>query len=207
MPDPLITIPIPTIKGREALFAHTLESYRATANVQLIEFHDLPNCGLAWAQGADMAEGQYIHFAADDVTMHPNWWQKPVAYCDKGFLPAPRVLNTDGTLQSCGDNFQEMKEGAVPAFTRAPFISVTQWKQLSELVRPFLLKAHYWTDNIFSAAGRTLGMETVVCRSYEYTHHMADIGASLDTRNVRMQQDHALYQEYIGNGFAWNGTA
>ncbi len=195
MPDPLITVPIPTIKGREAMFKATCASYEQTANVQLIPFFDLTGCGPAWAEGADQAKGDYVHFAADDVTMHSNWWQKAAAYCDQGFLPAPRVLNTDGTLQSCGDNFQEMKEGAIPEFTRAPFISREQWQKLRPLVRPFLLQAHYFTDNVFSWAGRRLGMQTVVCRSYEYTHHMAATGR----RNERMETDYRLFMDYIGN--------
>ncbi len=203
MPDPLISIPIPTITGREDLFNIAVDTYERTANVEIIPFYNLPGCGPAWAEGADIAKGEYIHFAADDIIMHPGWWRKAVRYCDQGFLPAARIMNTDGTLQSCGNNNMEMKEGAVPEFTRSPIVSRAQWKALAPLVKPFLLRAHYWTDNIFSAAGRTLGMETVVCRSYEYTHHMTQVGASDNQRNTRMQQDFELYREYLGNGFAF----
>ncbi len=201
MPDPLISVPLPTIRGREGLFNAALQSYRDTANVELIEFHDLKGCGEAWAIGADMATGEYIQFSADDIVMHPGWWVRAVRYCDQGFLPAARVLNTDGSLQSCGNNNLEMKEGAVPEFTRSPIVAREQWEKLRPLVHPFLLKAHYFTDNVFTDAGRTLGMETVVCRSYEYTHHMTQVGASDNQRNTRMQQDFDLYREYLSNGF------
>ncbi len=192
--DPLISVPLPTIKGREQLFEATKDSYFATANVEVIEFHDLPGCGPAWAEGADQAQGEYIQFGADDVVMHPNWWRKAIRYCDQGFLPAARVLNTDGSLQSCGDGFVEMKEGAIPEFTRSPIVSKAQWEQLSPLVSPFLRSGTlYYTDNVFTWAGRKLGMETVVCRSYEYTHHMAPS----PERNGRMEHDFHLYLAYI----------
>ena len=136
--------------------------------------------------------GEYIHFGADDVEMHPGWWEQTVRFCDRGFLPAPRVLNTDGTLQSCGDWAVEMRDGAVPEFTRGPFVSRAQWDQLAPLVAPFLEAAHYFTDNVFTWAGRRLGMETVVCRRYEYTHHMAPQGRA----DRRMAADHELFVQY-----------
>ena len=85
-----------------------------------------------------------------------------------------------------------MRDGAVPEFTRVPFVSREQWEKLAPLVRPFLETAHYYTDNIFSWAGRKLGMETTVCRSFELTHHLALVGR-VETRAAADQQRFLRY--------------
>lgn len=187
----MISVVIPTIVGREHLLAKTLASYRAT-NTQLIVIKNKPTCGEAWAEGAKQAEGEYLHFSADDIEAHPNWWGQAALLAELGFLPAPRIVNTDGSLQSCGDWAVEMRNGAIPAFTRVPFMSKEQWAQIGPLATPFLEKAHYYTDNIITWAGRKLGMETVVCRTYELTHHLAGQG-----RLDRMRQDHELFMSFI----------
>ncbi|MHB8742580.1 MAG: hypothetical protein ACYC9L_05580 [Sulfuricaulis sp.] len=187
----VISVVIPTIPGREHLLAKTEASYRAE-NTQLIVVKGRPTCGEAWVEGASRAEGDYLHFSADDIEAHPGWWGKAAVLSELGFLPAPRILNTDGSLQSCGDWDVEMRDGAIPEFTRVPFLSKEQWAAIDPLVTPFLEKAHYYTDNIVSWAGRKLGMETVVCRSYELTHHLAGQG-----RLDRMRQDFELFMNYI----------
>lgn len=204
MPDqaaPLITVPLPTVTGREDYLAATVKAYEATANVELIVYQDMPGCGPAWLEGIRQGTGDYSHMGADDVTMHPGWWKDAVRVCDLGYLPAARILNTDGTLQSCGPWGVEVANGTIlrgpDDFTRSPFFSRAQWEKLEPLVAPFLAETHYFTDNIFTWAGRKLGMETVVVRSYEYTHHLADPGRGAGMSwEERMRHDHELYVDY-----------
>lgn len=180
MPDPsapLITVPLPTVQGREHFYENAVSAYQRYANVEILTFRDYPGCGPAWAEGATGANGDYIHFGADDVEMHEGWWQAAAQVCDDGKLPAPLIYHTDGSLQACGGSWERMEPDAtVTAFTRGPFVSRAQWEQLAPLVVPFLENAHYWTDNIFTWAGNKLGMPTVNCHGYRYTHHLASQG-------------------------------
>jgi hypothetical protein len=198
LPKPLlISVPLPTVTGREEYLEKAVAAYEAHANVEILLYKDLPNCGLAWAKGAEESKGDFIHFGADDVEMHPGWWEAATRFCNIGILPAPRILNTDGSLQSCGNWEVEMVTGAIPEFTRGPFVSRSQWDRMSDLVVPFLEVAHYYTDNIFSWVGRRIGLETAVCRGYEYTHHMAEAKRGAGTTwQQRMQQDHERFQHY-----------
>lgn len=202
---PLITVPLPTITGREDFLEAAVAAYERYANVEVLVFKDEPGCGPAWAKGAAAATGDYIHFGADDVQMHQGWWQAATRVIDMGYLPAARVLNTDGSLQSCGDWGVEMRDGAIPEFTRSPMVSRAQWERMSLLIAPFLEQnTQYFTDNIFTAAGRHLGIETVVCRGYEYTHHLAKWGRGAGMSwEQRMRRDQALYLKYLAGGFSW----
>lgn len=187
MSAPLISIPLPTIAGREQWYERAVAAYvRTTPNVQVITIRDAPTCGEAWRRGLAMARGDYIHFGADDVEMHPGWWEAAVAVIDAGYLPAPRVVNSDGSLQTCGDE-REMEDGEIPAFTRGPFVSREQWERL----RP-MIPLHYFTDTWVTFRGRQIGIETVVCRGYEYTHHSAAEGRM----DCRMRPDRQAFEAY-----------
>lgn len=197
---PLITAPVPTVTGREAFLEETIRSYEETANIEVLVYHDLPTCGAGWLKGITEGTGEYFVMGADDITMHPGWWVEAARFADLGYLPCARILNTDGSLQSCGTWEQEMATGAIPEFTRSPFFTRAQWERLEPLVAPILPELHYFSDNIFTWAGRKLGMETVVCRAYEYTHHLAPQkrGAGM-TWNDRMAHDHATFMAYINS--------
>lgn len=150
-------------------------------------------------KGIAEGSGDYFFMGADDVDAHHGWWQEPTRFTDLGFLPAARVLNTDGTLQSCGDWAVEMPTGSVPIFTRTPFFSRAQWDTLEPLVGPVLADLHYFSDNIFTWAGRQLGIETAVSRSFLLTHHLAAAGRGAGmTAGQRMAHDHAVFQRYTG---------
>lgn len=187
--------------GREGYLAKAVQSYEETADVEVLLYTDLPCCGQAWLQGIQEGTGSYFHMGADDVEMHPRWWQDAVQACDLGYLPAARILNTDGTLQSCGPWGREVPNGAIlhgEDFTRSPFFSRAQWERLEPLVAPILGQLHYFSDNVFTWAGRLLGIETVVVRGYEYTHHLADVKRGAGTTwEGRMEADHKLFTDYV----------
>lgn len=204
---PLITVPMPTVTGREDLLQDALDSLLATSTVDLHIVLDGKGCGEAWARGFEEGNGDYFFAGADDITMHPGWWQAAKRVADLGHLPVARVLNTDGSLQSCGRWQTEFPDGYMLTgtgddFCRSPFFSRAQWEKLRPLVFPFLQipAIHYFTDNIFSWAGNRLGMRSVVARSYEYTHHLSDVKRGAGTTWERkMQQDHARFIDYTTN--------
>lgn len=173
----MISVVIPTIAGREHWLKRCLKAYKDTspADTEFIVIHDKPACGIAWNEGIEQAQGDYIHLSADDLEPHSGWWQHAVQICDEGNLPAPRLLNSDGTLQACGDNEVEKEDGVVVGFTRVPFLS----REQAETIYP-VIETHYYTDVWVSEVGRCYGMEVILSRSYLFTHHFAGEGRLSD---------------------------
>jgi hypothetical protein len=178
----LISVVIPTVAGREASLERCLAAYGD--DVGTIVLRDRPTCGIAWQEGAELARGDFLHFSADDLEPHPGWAEAAIEAVECGYLPAPRILNADGTLQSCGLWGEEQGEGELTPFTRIPFLSREQW----ELVDP-MIETHYWTDNWVSHRCRLAGVETRVARRYLFTHHYEPAGR-LDER---MEPDRIAY--------------
>lgn len=170
---PLISIIVPTIKGREQWLQRCLDSYRRTSpsSSEVIVVHDRPTCGIAWNDGIYLASGKYIHFSADDLEAHEGWWREGVLAADNGLLAAPRILNPDGTLQSCGVIDRECPQGIAVGFTRIPFLSEEQAEKITPII-----ETHYSTDVWVSEIGRLHGYQTVMARGYLFTHHFAQEG-------------------------------
>lgn len=164
----MISALIATIEGRE----HWLERCEAALaklddGIEVVVEKDHPNWGTAMIAAAERARGDYLWLGSDD--MEVTSFGDAISYCEGGHLPAPRVLNTDGSLQSCGEWETEQAEGEKTLFPRIPFASREQFDRIG------LLAIHY-ADVRFGTRGRELGMETLVCRSYEVVHHMAPEG-------------------------------
>lgn len=193
MPDqaaPLITVPLPTIDGREHYLEKAIDAYkRTTANLEIILVRNAPNCGVVWQYGAEVGTGDYIAFGADDVEMHDGWWQAATAMIDQGVLPAPLIFETDGSIQSCGgSNYKLEPDHAFTEFTRGPIVSRAQWDRIGPMI-----PTHYYTDNWVSYRGKELDIPTVVCHAYAYTHHMADEGRGAGMSwGDRMKADYRL---------------
>jgi len=163
-----LTVVVPTIAERATWLERCLQSYRATTSpdTQVIVIRDRPTCAVAWNEGIAQAEGQFIHLTADDIEAHPGWWQAAME-CE-GYVPAPKILNTDGSLQSCGGASLE-RDGARTEISRIPWATA----ELMRALGPFPEDMHYYTDNWFSWAARRHGVETRICHAYEFTHHLA----------------------------------
>jgi hypothetical protein len=191
----MISVVVPTIAGREHWLERCLAAYRRHGGeLEIIVVRDAPACGVAWQEGAEQARGEYVHFSADDLEPFAGWWQAAVATVDAGFVPAPRILNADGTLQSCGEWAVLQDDGAQTDMTRIPFLSRAQW----DLVAP-MIPLHYYTDNWVSHRARSHGVETRVVHAYAFVHHFAPEGrgAGMGSDADRMWHDLALYQEYV----------
>ncbi len=198
----MISIVVPTVKGRESYLEECKASYAAhTEDYELIVVPDQPGCGKAWVLGADRAQGTHIHFSADDLQPHAGWWHAAQEVTDVfGFLPAPRILNKDGTIQSCGgtDCWEvEKPTGEQTDFSRIPFLSREQWDRIRPLVAPILERTHYFTDNAIGYAAAHLSIKTGIHRSFLFTHTLADPGrgAGMSWEN-RMIHDGRLFEEW-----------
>lgn len=168
-PEPLITVVIPTISERAHWLTGCREGYRRTTegiDIQEIVILDAETCAVAWNQGIAQARAPFIHLTADDIVPHEGWWRAAQA-CD-GYVPAPLILNTDGSLQSCGGASLQ-RDGSRTEICRIP------WGQRSlfERIGPFPEDMHYFTDNWFSWAARKHGVESRVSHAYKFTHHLA----------------------------------
>jgi hypothetical protein len=168
----LISVVIPTIKGREHHLERCIDAYQQrTEDFEFIFEVDHRTCGSAWLAGGTKALGDYIHFTADDLEPHPGWWEAAVRCIDSGCLPCPRILRPDGSLESCGQWGTETDEGTETDIARVPFLSRQMWERGA-----WVLPAHYYTDNWIATRGRQLGIPTVVCRDYGFTHYYASEG-------------------------------
>ena len=186
----MISIIIPTIRGRERWLRRCLASYRATTPEphEFVIERDHPACGLAWAAGGARARGDYLHFTADDVSALPGWAEAAASFADDGCLPCPRVLNPDLTLQSCGTWGAEMPDGAPTDIARIPFLSREMWEHGG-----WCLPTHYYTDNWIAWRGIELGYPTLICREYELVHHFASEGRI----DEQMPADHEVYLRWV----------
>jgi glycosyltransferase involved in cell wall biosynthesis len=182
----LISVVIPTITGREYWLGRALEAFEEH---ETIVVKDKPTCGIAWNTGIPQCNGDYILLAADDVEpADPMWIEAGTYWVDKGYLPCARILNSDHSLQSCGDWVQEMDTGTVCRFARIPFATRAQM----ETIQP-IIETHYFTDVWFSEMGRKHGWPTVVVREFCFYHHYAPEGR-LDHR---MAPDQREYEKRI----------
>lgn len=194
--DPLISIIIPTINGREHWLEQCRFSYMLTgpSNYELIIVRDRQTCGIAWNDGFDASRGRYIHFTADDIEAHPGWWEAAREICDKGLLPAPRLLNSDGSLQACGDVDFERPDGVAVSFTRVPFLSRAQKEQIGPII-----DTHYSTDVWVSEIARLHGVQTVFSWGYVLTHHYAPEGRVDHRLEDDREQTRIFYEAYRVN--------
>lgn len=199
--EPLISIVIPTIKGREASFARCLKSYSELRpkdhTYELIKVTDQATCGIAWNIGYRQATGRYIHFSADDLEAHDGWWNDAILAADNDLLVAPRILNPDGSLQYCGVGLDDsLPQGVVVGFTRIPFLSREQATKVTPII-----ETHYSTDVWVSEVGRLHGYQTVLGRGYLFTHHVDQHGR-LDERlgidNREATRQYNAYRERHG---------
>lgn len=169
---PLISVVIPTISGREHWLEKAVASIEATCDShEILIYKDKPTCGAAWNVGIRDASGDYILLFADDLEAHPGWWQAGVAALERGTIPCPRILNPDGTLQSCGTFAEEAEDGTPSVVARVPFLT---W-DLADRMWP-IFENHYMGDHWITHRGLELGCPTLVVRDMLFTHHFAQEG-------------------------------
>lgn len=171
-PYPYITIVVPTIPSREKWLAKCLASYHKTTGsirVQLIVIDGRETCAVAWNEGVARATAPFIHLTADDIEAHYGWWEAAEASALRGETPAAKILNTDGSLQSCG-GADLSPNGTEVEIARIPF----GWREWFDQIGPFPEDMHYFTDNWWSWAVKAkCEVPSVVNQDYLFTHHLA----------------------------------
>jgi hypothetical protein len=171
----MISIVIPTIAGREHWLQQCLDTYKGTCfghvRTEYIVIKDRPACGIAWNEGIARAKGEHIHLTADDIEPLPGWWKPAIESVKRDELPAARILNSDGSLQSCGTDHHEHETGEEAFVARIPFATREQFARIGPM-----MNEHYMGDYWFSFRGREVGLKTVVQRDYAFIHYFAREG-------------------------------
>lgn len=170
---PELSIIVPSIDGREHWLSRALTAFKKTTPVfyETIIIMNKPTCGIAWNEGIKQSSGDYILLSADDIEPLAGWFEAGKEWVDKDYLPAARILNTDGSLQSCGDTADEQLTGTPTELARVPFCSREQMEKIYPIIR-----CHYYTDSFFSYRGRLNNWPTIVVRDMTFYHHFAPEG-------------------------------
>jgi hypothetical protein len=190
---PLLSIVIPFVPGREGYLDLALRAYRHSTPVdtQILVITGKATCGEAWNQGIEQADGDYVLLAADDIEpADDGWLETGIHWVNNDVLPCARILNTDGTLQSCGDWPEEAETGTICEFARIPFARSDQMQAIYPI-----LPIHYATDYWFSHRGREIGLETMVVRDFCFYHHFAQPGR----QDYRLASDMQIFRRKAGH--------
>lgn len=200
----MISIVVPTIRGREEHLERCLAAYEANTSekFELIIEHDHPACGPGWNAGAERATGDIIHFTADDLEPHEGWDVAALEALARGALPAPRLVNQHGLLDSCGLHGVEMEDWAPVPMSVVPFMTRDQWQAIGPV-----LPIHYFTDNWISWRAARAGWPTVVRRGFAFTHWWAEVGRGAGmTYQERMRSDQAAYLAAVAEAEGSDGA-
>jgi len=188
-----LSIVIPTVDGREKSFSRCMAAYADTipmgVETQYLIFDNRPTCGIAWNEGIAKANGDYIHLSADDLEPLPGWYEAAVAKCEAGFIPSPRILKPDGSLESCGWDALEHADGEITPFSRIPFAPREWFERMGPM-----LETHYMNDYYFGDLARSVGIQSIIARDYLFIHHHEMTG-----RLDRLKEDWAAYDLALRN--------
>lgn len=190
----MISIVLPTIKGREHHYQRAYRAYeeRTSSPFEILTLRNFDGCGRAWNAGAALARGEFIHFTADDLEPMEGWDEAAIDTIEDGFerLPAPVTLRADGQVESAGGHWDRLPpDGEITLNTCViPFFRACDWAELGPII-----ETHYYTDNYFSDQARRAGWEFVVRHGYVFKHHWAKEGRG--DEQARMAVDRAVYNQ------------
>jgi len=151
-------------------FEHKREipEFTAYQPMEWIVLHDYPTCGHAWNVGLEQAQGECILLAADDQEPHPGALEAGLRILDQGLLPSARILNSDGSLQSCGPDADEHESGYPSNVARIPFIT----REMIDCFFP-VPQTQYMGDYFITQRCLDAGWPCVVERDFLFTHSFA----------------------------------
>src|SRR4030095_9075877 len=162
----MISIIIPTVKGREFSLDRCIKGYQETFDdIEILVYpNDGNTCGTAWLKGAAEASGDYLHWTADDIVPHPGWAEAAMDCVDGGDIPAATVYGMpDGavfnTICHLLPQMADVPNVLVPFLSREQF-ELGQW----------LLPIHYGTDDWVTYVARMRGLEVRRLDAFAFDH-------------------------------------
>jgi hypothetical protein len=162
----LISVVMPTISGREEMWAQMVEFYQSRTpgyELEILSPKDYRN----WPTAINTAKpkGSYILYGADDLEPLEGWADAMVGCLDRGEVPAPQVWNWVKEGPPVNVN-EDGPPGSRAAFTRVPALT----RDLALAVGPWP-EIDYYSDNWVSDKARILGWETRVTDGFDFIHH------------------------------------
>ena len=176
----MLSIIVPTISGREESLERTIRSYETTLagiDHQLIVVKDESSWPRACNVGYQQAQGDIIHWTADDLEAAPGWYTDVPAFLERDEIPAPTVFDyrPDGKFANAEDG----PDGALTWFTRVPICRRDQAERIG-----LWPEITYYADIWFSEKARAVGIETRMLYSYRFVHHWSPIGRVDSAENL-----------------------
>lgn len=177
----MLTVVVPTISGREKSLARTIASYEETLQGvahEIIVVKDENSWPRACNVGYERAQGDVIHWTADDLEAVPGWYDDIPAFLENDEVPAPAVYDysRDGKFSNAEDG----PDGETTMFTRVPLCRRDQAERIG-----LWPEITYYADIWFSEKARSVGIETRLLYSYAFVHHWSPIGRVDSQRNLR----------------------
>jgi hypothetical protein len=170
----MISVIIPTISGREESLARAIASYEETLRDvahEIIVVKDRKTWPTACNEGYAQAQGDILHFSADDLEALPDWHVDAVyALGVRNELLAPKVYNFVAQEDNW-DNPEDGADGQFTDFTRIPIMTRAQYEKIGTW--PEII---YYADLWVSYKGRSVGIPTRMLYSYRFIHHWSGIG-------------------------------
>ncbi len=164
-----LSIIVPTITGREEMFADVIAAYRERTpgyELELITPKDERNWPAACNVGMRTATGEFWCFGSDDLFPLLGWADAAVAAFDEGVMPAAQVWNFEKTDGPCANEQQDGPAGSYTAFSRVTALRA-DW---ARAIGPWP-EIDYYADNwVCDALRAKLGVLTRVTAGYAFVH-------------------------------------
>lgn len=194
----LISVILPTIKGREKIFAAVRDSFAyadyGADKIEVIVEHGHPAVGCAWQAGAERAQGDFLLLANDDCAPREGWHLAAIEAVERGFIPSPLVFNPKGEAESLPVWGLIAPDWTQVSCCLIPFVSREQW----EAVQP-LPRIHYFSDNFLTVRAKWAGWGCVLRHGFRFTHYWAQEGrgAGMASQADREDHDERLYYQAL----------
>jgi hypothetical protein len=164
-----ISVIVPTITGREEMFADVIAAYRTRTKGYTLQFvnpKDYPNWPAACNVGMKTATGDVFAFGSDDLFPIAGWADAMMGAFAADELPAAQVWNwTYDPDQPPANLDADGPPGTITTFSRV----VALRRDMAEAIGPWP-EIDYYADNWVSDAARVHGWQTRVTAGYAFVH-------------------------------------
>jgi hypothetical protein len=167
-----LSIVLPTIPGREAEVARTIEiyEYRTHVPIEWIIERGHDNCGAAWNAGAPKATGEVLHMGADDIEPETDQWLPAALWAfHNGHVPLGYVREDE--IGTFGRDFARV------------VICRREWWEP-------VIEQQYWSDNHFDDLMRAAGHTPEIAEGFDFYHRKSMVGRD----ESRMEREREAYR-------------
>lgn len=186
-----ISIVLPTVDGREDIFGEVHAAYQRTPYAEIIVIRNSPTVGVAWQQGAEQAQGNWLHFANDDCLPDDGWYEDAIGACAAGYIPSASMRTTSGYRQSLPAWGYLTADWTAVSCCLIPFMHRVQWEKIGPM-----FTGHMYTDNWVSWRADQAGWPTVHRQGYSFTHFWARPGRGAGMpEHARMAHDEENFKK------------